>query len=233
MSELSLLCAILSSDVVSARLAWRQLLAVEHSPQTVLMAAIYCRFTCPATEAVAMVLEAKDISALYELAVSRAPDAIRAARLLAETASGLELLKVYYSASQYEVNEFLAEVLCGKVYLAAVLTPESHKVLLDWAGSNFKIHGRVYAHHCTMKWEPSSKDLQAGWQGYSTTVKVTSVVNTEDIQAVGVDCESTNQYPHVTIACGEAEPIQSNEAMADAVAVDGPTLEARILWVEK
>ena len=97
------------------------------------------------------------------------------------------------------------------VIVMAVLTPESHKLLLERIPAK---HATVYAHHVTLAYKPSPEVL-AKYQpmaGERIQLPVTAEVSDDKGQAVLVGADSENEYPHCTISCAEGvRPVYSNE----------------------
>lgn len=100
------------------------------------------------------------------------------------------------------------------MFVSAVLTPESHRRLLERVPP---VHPIVYAHHVTMAFKPEAETLAhfQAMKGQRIAVPVTAVCVDEKAQAVLVGVDSTNEYPHITISVAEGvKPAYSNELLA-------------------
>lgn len=102
------------------------------------------------------------------------------------------------------------------VFLSAVLTPESQRLLLERVPP---VHQKVYAHHVTMafKPDPATLDRYRPLIGQKLRIPVTAVAVDDKAQAVVVGADSENEVAHITISVAEGvEPSYSNTLLASA-----------------
>lgn len=121
-------------------------------------------------------------------------------------------------------------------YTAVVLNADSRAQLLAWAAANIgPAHVNLFAHHMTVKFQPSRVEVDALPIGQPATLRVVGFAADGKGQAVRVESSvpSTNAAPHVTVAVAEGtKPVYSNELLkGNVVAVDGPTLTGTVEYV--
>jgi hypothetical protein len=129
------------------------------------------------------------------------------------------------------VRRFLAEQAPTVTYTGIFLDDASHRKLIAWWNkiNAIPLHADVYAHHMTIKFQPTAEQVQALPLGRKTTVKVVGWAADERGQAVLVapqGVQSANANPHITMACqAGTEPVYSNALLAHGVhRGGGPTL---------
>lgn len=119
-------------------------------------------------------------------------------------------------------------------YIATVLSPESKDTLLQWWENVVRIPllDRPIAHHVTLKYEPTERDLQQYQIDQETSVKVIGYSADEYAQAVLVrsDILCHNKHPHITISVSHGTPPSYSKALLaqNITRVDGPTLTGSI-----
>jgi hypothetical protein len=118
------------------------------------------------------------------------------------------------------------------LFTAVVLDEASREKLLGWwvKHTGVPLHGRIFAHHMTIKFKPTPEEIVAGPViGSGVALKVTGWAADERGQAVLVNpggVVSTNAHPHISISTAPGtSPVYSNELLARGCHhVDGPML---------
>jgi len=122
-------------------------------------------------------------------------------------------------------------------YLAIVLDEASHEALLSWWRETVQIpiHQKVYAHHTTLKYQPTQEELDSVQVDIPAKLEVTGWAADQDVQAVAVHIElpCANSIPHITIATSKGgRPVQSNALLqAGMTQVTGPILSGSVKYV--
>jgi hypothetical protein len=131
------------------------------------------------------------------------------------------------------VRQFLA---ANPTYTGVFLDESSHKALLDWWGEHTDtptLHGKVWAHHMTIKFKPTAEELEATPIGQKVKLRVIGWAADEKGQAVLVAPEgisSSNEHPHITISTAPGtSPVYSNSLLGKGSnRVSGPTLTGTV-----
>lgn len=134
-----------------------------------------------------------------------------------------------------------AHDLWGSLRAAASKTPLYVGVILDdpqdllawWKREVGSLLPKHFAHHMTIKFKPSSADLDALAIGMPIDLHVIGWADNGKIQAVAVNVvgvDSANKVPHVTVATdGGTPPMESNALLEKGFTrVQGPTLKGRV-----
>ncbi len=98
-------------------------------------------------------------------------------------------------------------------YIAAFLTEESHKKLLEFLPAKYP---NIYAHHVTLHYKPTHSDLSRYQIGQKVMLKITAFAEDDKAQAcvIETDIPSQNKHPHITLSTAEGiEPVYSNELL--------------------
>jgi Fungal tRNA ligase phosphodiesterase domain len=116
-------------------------------------------------------------------------------------------------------------------YTGVFLDEASHRALLAWweKHTDTPLHGKIWAHHMTIKFKPTAEDLEKTPIGKKVHLKVIGWAADEKGQAVLVEPEgiaSANHHPHITISTAPGTgPVYSNDLLAKGSnRVSGPTL---------
>jgi hypothetical protein len=133
-----------------------------------------------------------------------------------------------------ELQEFLTK---PPAYVAIVLDQISRARLLKWWKTEVgPLLSQQYAHHVTVKFNPSMQDVRGMPLGKKATLQVVGWAQNDSVQAVVVKSASpsASKIPHVTVATDGALPSQSNPLLrAGFTRVRGPKLSGTLLGQER
>lgn len=117
-----------------------------------------------------------------------------------------------------------------KPYAAVFLDEDSQLKLIEWweVALGIPLLPMSYAHHMTVKYDPSEEDILEIEVGQQTSLRVVGYAYDACGQAVLVQPQvfCHNKYPHVTVATAPGiGPVYSNELLATGFRkVAGPRL---------
>jgi len=134
-----------------------------------------------------------------------------------------------------ELREFVEER--SPAFVAVVLDEISHARLLKWWKSEVgPLLSRKYAHHMTVQFAPSERDLRGMPMGEKVSLQVIAWAQTNSIQTVAVrsSMKSSSTIPHVTVATDGVPPSKSNALIAaEFTRVRGPKLSGTLMGQER
>lgn len=122
----------------------------------------------------------------------------------------------------------LNELRKPPVFVAVVLDTTSRNKLLAWweETTGRDLLKKVYAHHMTIKFKPSTAEIDSLPMGERITLDVVGWADNGKVQAVAVKgFKSANKIPHITMATNGTPPKFANDLLeAGYTRVRGPQL---------